>query len=115
HVAPPASPYFSYNLNNPRLADTFHGFKSRGNLTWHITPDVMVYYTFSQGFRPGGFNRTIANKAKDANGVPQYASPLSYKPDSLNNNEIGFKTEFLDHRLQLNGSVYRMDWKDVQF
>ena len=38
------------------------------NLTWHITPDVMAYYTYSQGFRPGGFNRTIANKAKDANG-----------------------------------------------
>ena len=37
---------------------TYTGFKSRGNLTWHITPDVMVYYTFSQGFRPGGFNRS---------------------------------------------------------
>ena len=94
---------------------TFSGFKSRGNLTWHITSDVMLYYTFSQGFRAGGFNRTIANKAKDENGKPQYSSPLSYKPDSLTNNEIGFKTEFLDHRLQLNGSLYRMDWKDVQF
>ena len=39
------------------LRDTESGFKSRGNLTWHITPDVMVYYTFSQGFRPGGFNQ----------------------------------------------------------
>ena len=94
---------------------TFHGFKSRGNLTWHITPDIMLYYTYSQGFRPGGFNRTIAKKAKDANGVPQYDSPLSYAPDSLTNNEIGFKTEFLDHRLQLNGSVYRMNWTNVQF
>ena len=31
---------------------------SWANLTWHITPDVMAYYTWSQGFRPGGFNRT---------------------------------------------------------
>ena len=30
---------------------------SRANLTWHIAPDHMVYYTFSQGFRPGGFNQ----------------------------------------------------------
>jgi iron complex outermembrane receptor protein len=97
---------------------TYHGFKSRGNLTWHITPDVMVYYTYSQGFRPGGFNRTVAHKANlnaTAPKDPQYASPLSYAPDSLTNNEIGFKTEFFDHRLQLNGSVYRMDWNDVQF
>ena len=42
----------------PRTHDaTYSGFKSRGNLTWHITPDAMVYYTFSQGFRPGAFNR----------------------------------------------------------
>jgi iron complex outermembrane receptor protein len=43
-----------------------HGFKSRGNLTWHITPDIMAYYTFSQGFRPGGFNRTATNAHKAA-------------------------------------------------
>ena len=42
----------------PRIcADTESGFKSRGNITWHIMPDVMVYYTYSQGFRPGGFNQ----------------------------------------------------------
>jgi outer membrane receptor protein involved in Fe transport len=93
----------------------YHGFKSRANVTWHITPDVMVYYTYSEGFRPGGFNRTVAKKAKDANGVPQYDSPLSYAPDSLINNEIGLKSEWFDHRVQLNASFYRMDWKDVQF
>ncbi len=94
------------------------GFKSRGNLTWHVTPDVMVYYTYSQGFRPGGFNRTVARQGeaqRTATGDPQYASPLSYAPDSLTNNEIGFKTEFFDHRLQVNGSVYHMNWNDVQF
>jgi outer membrane receptor protein involved in Fe transport len=93
----------------------YHGFKSRGNITWHITPDIMAYYTYSQGFRPGGFNRTVAKKAKDANGVPQYESPLSYAPDSLTNNEIGLKSEWLDHRLQVNLSAYRMNWDDVQF
>jgi outer membrane receptor protein involved in Fe transport len=103
------------SINAEHEHAVFNGVKSRGNLTWHITPDVLVYYTYSQGFRPGGFNRTIANKAKDANGEPQYSSPLAYRPDSLNNNEIGFKSEFFDHRLQVNLSAYRMDWKDVQF
>jgi outer membrane receptor protein involved in Fe transport len=103
------------SINGENEHAVFNGAKSRGNLTWHITPDILLYYTYSQGFRPGGFNRTIANKAKDVNGIPQYSSPLSYRPDSLNNHEIGFKSEFLDHRLQLNASVYRMDWKDVQF
>jgi iron complex outermembrane receptor protein len=115
HVAPPASPYFSYNLNNPRLADTESGFKSRGNLTWHVTPDAMVYYTFSQGFRPGGFNQNgNSPHAFTPAGVPQYLIPSSYQSDKLTNNEIGWKTEFLDHRLQWNGAVYRENWDNVQ-
>ena len=40
------------------LSKSESGYRSRANLTWHITPDIMTYYTFSQGFRPGGFNRT---------------------------------------------------------
>jgi outer membrane receptor protein involved in Fe transport len=93
----------------------YHGFKSRANLTWHITSDVLAYYTFSQGFRPGGFNRTVAHKADDTAGVPQYNSPLNYAPDTLTNNEIGLKSEWLDHRLQVNLSAYRMNWDNVQF
>ncbi len=34
------------------------GHRLRGNLTWHVTSDLMTYYTYSEGFRPGGFNRT---------------------------------------------------------
>jgi iron complex outermembrane recepter protein len=106
------------SINAEKENTTFHGFKSRGNITWHVTDDVMVYYTFSQGFRPGGFNRTIATKANlnvTAPKDPQYASPLSYQPDSLTNNEVGFKTEWFNHRIQVNGSLYRMNWDNVQF
>jgi outer membrane receptor protein involved in Fe transport len=115
HVTPPASPYYSYNLNNPRLADTETGNKSRANLTWHITPDIMVYYTFSQGFRPGGFNQNgNSPHAFTPDLVPQYFIPSSYQSDKLTNNEIGWKTEFLDHRLQWNGALYRENWNNVQ-
>src|SRR4051812_10224550 len=36
---------------------TGDGFTHRVNLTWKITPDQMVYATWSKGFRPGGINR----------------------------------------------------------
>jgi iron complex outermembrane recepter protein len=105
----------NYNLDAQNLHDTESGFKSRGNLTWHITPDVMVYYTYSQGFRPGGFNQNGGTlHAYGTDGVQQYAVPSSYKSDDLTNNEIGWKTEFLDHRLQWNGAVYRENWNNVQ-
>jgi iron complex outermembrane recepter protein len=115
HVAPPANPYYSYNLNAEHLEDTESGVKSRANLSWHITPDVMVYYTFSQGFRPGGFNQNVGTlHAYTPAGQPQYLIPKSWNSDKLTNNEIGWKTEFFDHRLQWNGAVYYDTWDDVQ-
>ena len=105
----------NYDLNAQNLKDTESGFKSRGNLTWHITPDAMVYYTYSQGFRPGGFNQNGGTQhAPGPDALPQYVIPSSYHSDNLTNNEIGWKTEFLNHRLQWNGAVYRENWDNVQ-
>ena len=111
-------------------AAKYSGFRSRANATWHITSDIMVYYTYSEGFRPGAGNRlnnavskidvdTTTGKAKvGVDNSPhltfQFQKPFTYAPDSLINNEIGFKTEILDHRLQLNGSLYDMQWQNVQ-
>jgi iron complex outermembrane recepter protein len=46
--------------------------------------------------------------------LPQFTKPAGYAPDSLTNHEIGWKTEFFDHRLQVNGSLYYMNWDNVQ-
>ena len=108
-------PNYSYNLDAQALKSSESGFRSRGNLTWHITPDVMIYYTFSQGFRPGGFNQNGGSlHAYDSNGVPQFAVPRIFTSDKLNNSELGWKTEFLGHRLQWNGAIYRENWNNVQ-
>jgi len=111
---------FGINLNK-----TEDGNKVRGNLTWKVTPDILAYYTYSQGFRPGGFNRTSS-----ANGIPslageapfiagnkatdQYNKPAGFDSDDLINNEIGVKSEWFEHRVQANLSLYKMDWSNVQ-
>jgi iron complex outermembrane recepter protein len=75
----------------------------------------MVYYTWSQGFRPGGFNQNGGTPhIYGPDGVQQYLLPSSYHSDQLTNNELGWKTEFFDHRLQWNGSIYRESWDNVQ-
>jgi iron complex outermembrane recepter protein len=102
------------NIDAADLHTTYKGFKSRGNITWHFLPDALVYYTWSQGFRPGGFNRFSNCYVPDANGTNQYCSPYAFASDSLTNNEVGWKTQFFDHRLQWNGAVYQENWDDVQ-
>jgi outer membrane receptor protein involved in Fe transport len=105
----------NYGLQGQHLSDSESGFKSRGNLTWHVMPDLMVYYTWSQGFRPGGFNQNGGtNHAFGPDGQAQYILPSSYTSDKLTNNEIGWKAEFFNHRLQWNGALYRENWDNVQ-
>ena len=40
---------------------------------------------------------------------------MPYQPDYLKNYEVGWKTEWLDHRLRWNGAFFWEDWKDFQF
>jgi iron complex outermembrane recepter protein len=103
------------NINAANDLKTYSGIKGRANVTWHIMPDLMAYYTFSQGFRPGAFNRSSGDVAPGAGGVDQYNKPNSYAPDSLQNQEVGVKGTYLDNRLQVNLSAYLMQWDNVQF
>jgi iron complex outermembrane recepter protein len=104
------------NLDAKNLKSTESGFKSRGNLTWHVTSDAMLYYTWSQGFRPGGFNRNGPSSChiKGPDLVDQFCLPQSFQSDDLTNNEVGWKTEFLNRRLQWNGALYQDNWNNVQ-
>jgi outer membrane receptor protein involved in Fe transport len=104
------------NINAEHDKQVYTGHKSRANVTWHVTPDDMVYFTYSEGFRPGGFNRAGGDVAplNTKNSDYQYDKPRSYTPDSLTNYEVGAKTEWFDDRLQVNLSAYDMRWADTQ-
>jgi iron complex outermembrane receptor protein len=102
------------NIDALGLHSVYKGFKSRGNISWHFLPDALAYVTWSQGFRPGAFNRTVGCWVPNAAGVGQYCQPSAYASDDLTNYELGWKTEFFDHRLQWNGALYREVWNNVQ-
>jgi iron complex outermembrane recepter protein len=101
------------NINAANDHVVYSGFKSSAGVQWHINSDVMAYFRFSQGFRPGGFNRSQKDVIPGAGGA-QYLEPNSYAPDSLTNYEIGIKSELFQHKLQLNFTAYDMDWDNVQ-
>ena len=52
------------------------GFKPRVNLTWRITGDALVYATWSEGYRPGGFNRGSSCNVLD----PSHSYPAVLPP-----------------------------------
>ena len=112
------------NINAEGLDRTFSGFRSRANLSWKVTEDALLYYTWSQGFRAGGFNRAPfpanTNSPLAFSNSPQatehggWVSPLAFAPDSLTNNELGWKTMWMDRRIQWNGAIYQENWNHVQ-
>ena len=104
----------NHNIDADNDHVTYHGFKSRAVITWKPEDHTIVYGLFSQGFRPGGFNRRGYYILPDVNGTGQYFRPKQYKPDTLTNWELGVKTDLLDHKMQLNLSAYYMIWSDTQ-
>jgi outer membrane receptor protein involved in Fe transport len=110
HVSPDGTDFAQ--LNPHTLTES--GSRGRADLEYHVTPDILVYYTYSQGFRPGGFNRSTGDHLPNASGQDQYAGPITYLSDNLTNNEVGWKTMWFDHRLEVNGAVYQENWSNVQ-
>jgi outer membrane receptor protein involved in Fe transport len=133
-TTPPANPCRNQdfiNFNALGLDRTNAGFRSRASISWKPRDDVLIYYAFSQGFRPGFFNRGFGtpqdsplNSPFNArNRIPSQAvavahggwqPPLAVAPDTLTNNEIGWKTSWLNERLQWNGAIYLENWDNVQ-
>jgi iron complex outermembrane recepter protein len=112
------------NLNAEHLDRTFSGFRSRANVSWKVTEDALLYYTWSQGFRAGGFNREqfaanfnsplASGNSSQATMHGGWFAPLAFAPDSLINKELGWKTIWMDRHLQWNGAIYQEDWSNAQ-
>lgn len=80
-------------------------FNPRVSLRYEISDDAMLYGTYSEGFRSGGQNDIFPL-------VP--GSNVTYDSETLANYELGLKSEWFDRRLQVNGSLYYIQWDDLQ-
>lgn len=115
------------NLDSEGLRRVQTGFRSRASLGWKISDDALLYYTWSQGYRAGGFNRS----ASGPTGVSPLAAgdnpwqaqaklhggwnpPLAIEPDGLTNSELGWKTRWLGARIEWDGAAFQEDWKQAQ-
>ena len=107
-----------YGTNVTEQADNNNqsdGFRSRANLTWRVNSDVLLYTTWSEGYRPGGFNRgSGCGLRHPSNNYQQWCMPTSYDSDDLTNLEAGWKTTLWNGRLQFNGAIYQEKWENVQ-
>ncbi len=90
--------------------DTDEETSGRLTLEYDLDADSMVYLSQTRGFKPGGTNLTFGSSG---DGTPAMVLP-TFKSETLDSTEIGFKTEFLDGRALANIAIFDYTYKNLQ-
>ncbi|TWX67025.1 TonB-dependent receptor [Colwellia sp. C1TZA3] len=85
------------------------------SVDWQVTDDVMVFASYSEGFRPPVTNRVGGGSAKSQEGAfDGFRIPVYSTTDSLDNVELGFKSTLFDQNLRFNATAYYSKISDLQ-
>ena len=80
-------------------------FTPRVGGRYAFSDDLMAFFTYSKGYRSGGFNGRVNSviEAREA-----------FDPETVDNYELGIKSEWLDNRLRINANIFYMEYEDKQ-
>ncbi|WP_182975677.1 TonB-dependent receptor [Gluconacetobacter dulcium] len=102
--------YYTQRSTLPRANryDRFVGMDQvtdKAGVEYDVTRDVMAYFNVRRGAKEGGFSAVNLTTPSQIDG---------FKPEWLMAYEVGMKTEFFQHRLRLNGTLFKYDYHDQQ-
>jgi len=83
----------------------FSRLTGRAVLDYKITPDNLLYVSYSRGYKSGGINPPLS---------PVFAVPTSFTPEKVDAFEIGSKNSFMNGALRLNLTGFYYKYKDLQ-
>lgn len=108
-------------------SDSWSDWIINTSANWQVTDRNLLYATYSEGFRSGGFSiratGTVTCPLCDpnapeviniVNGVPVIAAPLTFEPEDVWSVELGSKNDLLDGRLRLNLAAFYTELKGQQ-
>lgn len=113
-VENPLSPYDVAPAGGKAKKD---GWVWKFNTSYNVTSDLMVYATYSKGYRIGGPNRVapcpdpVPPDQQNACALP---NEVQYGPDTTKNAEIGIRAQLFDRKLSFNFDVFRIKWDGIQ-
>jgi len=91
-------PAFNIDLAGPNKL-SWDEWTGKLGIDWFITDDVMGYFTYSHGYKGGGFS------------MGQFDT---YDPEFVDAFEVGLKSTFMENRAQLNAAGFYYDYQDLQ-
>jgi len=75
------------------------------NLAYQATDDVLVYASYSEGFKSGGFDQRFTGPSD---------APSTFEPETADSYEVGMKADLFDHKARLNVALFHTDYDDLQ-
>jgi iron complex outermembrane recepter protein len=89
---------------NSIAREKFTNFSPRVSIDYKLD-NVLLYGSFSQGFKSGGFNlRYVAPRP----------NVLAFDPEKASTFEAGLKLDGFDRRVRLNAALFHTSYKDIQ-
>jgi iron complex outermembrane recepter protein len=106
---PPGGPFtpYQYYPTGPFHQD-FTKFDPTAGLELHPNPNLMIYGTFSEGFKTGSWTTRLSQPH------PVYDSSLFFGPENAYSEEIGVKSEWFEHRLRVNLAGFHTIYDGIQ-
>lgn len=99
---------------------SFSDFNPRASISWQPTDDHLLYASYAEGFKGGGFDpRGDARIAPDTNrdGVRSYQEIYDFflfDPETVRSYEVGYKGSFMDGDARVALTGFYGDYTDVQ-
>lgn len=84
---------------------SFNEITGRAVIDFQVTPDNLVYASYSRGYKSGGINPPLQ---------PIFAVPDSFGPENIDAFEIGSKNTLANGALQLNATAFYYKYKNLQ-
>ncbi|MFK8021820.1 MAG: TonB-dependent receptor [Pseudomonadales bacterium] len=116
----------------PDQSETFNELQPKISLSYALTDETRLFASWGVGFKAGGFNNSgsaatvnifnngfinggIGINFADDLGVPLPVITDGYGEETSSAFELGFKTNLMDGRLQIEGAAYYTEIDDMQF
>jgi len=101
-----------------RAEENWSDFTPRLAISYDLSDDVTLYATASKGYKSGGFATfgydLHGADVTDEGAAPPGTTPVVFNPEEVDSYEVGAKTRLLDNTLQINASLFRYGYTDLQ-
>ena len=98
---------YTYYPTGP-FHQNYRNFSPTFGLEYHFTPDMMLYASYSKGYKTGSWTTRLSSPH------PTYDASLHFDPEFAKSSELGFKSELLHHRLRLNLAAFHTKYDNIQ-